>query len=103
MRSAGKHSWMHNAAHGVILHKRTMCRCAMCRRQQLWWLSCRLLCACAVLQIMVASTTAFLAAGKFGLAPTVKRGTDAACKLQDRPNAAGLISNDPSGEQTALC
>jgi photosystem I reaction center PsaK len=52
-----------------------------------------------VLQIMVASTTAFLAAGKFGLAPTVKRGTDAACKLQDRPNAAGLISNDPSGEQ----
>lgn len=49
-------------------------------------------------QIMVASTTAFLAAGKFGLAPTVKRGTDAACKLQDRTNAAGLISNDPSGE-----
>ncbi|KAF6253965.1 polypeptide 37 precursor [Scenedesmus sp. NREL 46B-D3] len=47
--------------------------------------------------IMVASTTAFLAAGKFGLAPTVKRGTDAACKLQDRPNAAGLISNDPTG------
>uniref|UniRef100_UPI003003A719 Photosystem I reaction center subunit X psaK n=1 Tax=Coelastrella TaxID=75800 RepID=UPI003003A719 len=47
--------------------------------------------------IMVASTAAFLAAGKFGLAPTVKRGTDAACKLVDRPNAAGLISNDPSG------
>jgi photosystem I subunit 10 len=52
---------------------------------------------------MVASTTAFLAAGKFGLAPTVKRGTDAACKLQDRPNAAGLISNDPTGEDRAFC
>jgi photosystem I subunit 10 len=47
---------------------------------------------------MVASTATFLAAGKFGLAPTVKRGTDAACKLQDRTNAAGLISNDPTGE-----
>jgi photosystem I reaction center PsaK len=48
-------------------------------------------------QIMVASTAAFLAAGKFGLAPTVKRGTDAGCRLQDRPNAAGLLTNDPSG------
>jgi photosystem I subunit 10 len=47
--------------------------------------------------IMVASTATFLAAGKFGLAPTVKRGTDAGCRLQDRPNAVGLISNDPSG------
>jgi photosystem I subunit 10 len=46
---------------------------------------------------MVASTTAFLAAGKFGLAPTVKNGTNAACKLQPRANAAGLITNDPSG------
>jgi hypothetical protein len=48
-------------------------------------------------QIMIASTTAFLAAGKFGLAPTVKNGTNAACKLQPRANAAGLITNDPSG------
>lgn len=53
---------------------------------------------CTVLQIMVASTTAFLAAGKFGLAPTVKNGTNAACKLQPRANAAGLITNDPSGD-----
>ncbi|KAF8058831.1 hypothetical protein HT031_005399 [Scenedesmus sp. PABB004] len=47
--------------------------------------------------IMVASTATFLAAGKFGLAPTVKRGTDAGCRLVDRPNAAGLLTNDPSG------
>jgi photosystem I subunit 10 len=51
----------------------------------------------AYVQIMIASTTAFLAAGKFGLAPTVKNGTNAACKLQPRANAAGLITNDPSG------
>jgi hypothetical protein len=50
---------------------------------------------------MVASTTAFLAAGKFGLAPTVKNGTNAACKLQPRANAAGLITNDPSGAPSA--
>jgi hypothetical protein len=52
----------------------------------------------APLQIMIASTTAFLAAGKFGLAPTVKNGTNAACKLQPRANSAGLITNDPSGD-----
>lgn len=46
---------------------------------------------------MIASTTAFLAAGKFGLAPTVKNGTGADCKLVPRTNAAGLITNDPSG------
>jgi Photosystem I psaG / psaK len=46
---------------------------------------------------MVASTATFLAAGKFGLAPTVKRGTDAGCRLQDRPNAAGLLTGDPTG------
>lgn len=50
---------------------------------------------------MVASTATFLAAGKFGLAPTVKNGTNAACKLQPRANAAGLITNDPSG--TSFC
>lgn len=59
---------------------------------------CLLLPACFA-QIMVASTATFLAAGKFGLAPTVKRGTDAACRLVDRPNAVGLITNDPSGAQ----
>jgi hypothetical protein len=46
---------------------------------------------------MVASITTFLAAGKFGVAPTVKNGTNAACQLQPRANAAGLITNDPSG------
>ena len=50
---------------------------------------------------MVASTATFLAAGKFGLAPTVKNGTNAACKLQPRANAAGLITNDPTGTAMA--
>lgn len=47
--------------------------------------------------IMVASTGLCLAAGKFGLAPTVKQGTTAGLKLVDRPNSAGIMSNDPSG------
>jgi photosystem I reaction center PsaK len=47
---------------------------------------------------MVASTGLVLAAGRFGLAPTVARGTTAGLKLVDRSNAAGVISNDPSGE-----
>jgi photosystem I subunit 10 len=46
---------------------------------------------------MVASTGLCLAAGKFGLAPTVKQGTTAGLKLVDRPNSAGIMSNDPSG------
>lgn len=45
---------------------------------------------------MVASTTLFLAAGRFGLAPTVKKGASAGLKLQDR-GTMGLITNDPSG------
>lgn len=51
---------------------------------------------------MVASTATFLAAGRFGVAPTVKRGTDAGLRLSDRPNAAGLLTNDPSGAWRAL-
>ncbi|KAI8467095.1 MAG: photosystem I reaction center subunit psaK, chloroplast precursor [Monoraphidium minutum] len=47
--------------------------------------------------IMVASVGLCLAAGRFGLAPTVKRGTTAGLKLVDRSNSAGVMSNDPSG------
>ncbi|KIY99272.1 Photosystem I reaction center subunit psaK [Monoraphidium neglectum] len=47
--------------------------------------------------IMVASTGLTLAAGRLGLAPTVKRGTTAGLKFVERPNAAGIISNDPGG------
>ena len=46
---------------------------------------------------MVTSVGLTLAAGRFGLAPTVKRGTTAGLKLVDRSNAAGVMSNDPSG------
>lgn len=49
--------------------------------------------------IMVTMTGLTLAAGRFGLAPTVKRGTTAGLKLVDRSNAAGIMSNDPSGER----
>ncbi|KIZ03547.1 Photosystem I reaction center subunit psaK, chloroplastic [Monoraphidium neglectum] len=47
--------------------------------------------------IMVASTGLTLAAGRFGLAPTVKQGTTAGLKLVNRGNSAGIISNDPAG------
>ncbi|PNW70544.1 hypothetical protein CHLRE_17g724300v5 [Chlamydomonas reinhardtii] len=47
--------------------------------------------------IMVASTTATLAAARFGLAPTVKKNTTAGLKLVDSKNSAGVISNDPAG------
>lgn len=47
--------------------------------------------------IMVTMTGLTLAAGRFGLAPTVKKGTTAGLKLVDRSNAAGVLSNDPSG------
>jgi hypothetical protein len=46
-------------------------------------------------QIMVASTTAFLAAGRFGLAPTVNRATTAGLKFTDREG--GVKSADPAG------
>jgi hypothetical protein len=47
---------------------------------------------------MVASTTACLAASRFGLAPSVKKVASAGLKLSDRPaGAVGLMSNDPAG------
>ena len=46
-------------------------------------------------QIMVASTTAFLTAGRFGLAPTVNKGTTAGLKLVDKDG--GVKSGDPGG------
>jgi photosystem I subunit 10 len=48
---------------------------------------------------MVASTGLTLAAGRFGLAPTVAKGTTAGLKLIPRSNASGIMSNDPSGER----
>jgi photosystem I subunit 10 len=47
---------------------------------------------------MIASTTLFLSAARFGLAPTSNRNTTAGLKLVDSGNAVGLKSNDPSGE-----
>jgi hypothetical protein len=47
------------------------------------------------IQIMVASTTAFIAAGRFGLAPTVNRTTSAGLKFQEVNG--GVKSGDPSG------
>lgn len=49
-------------------------------------------------QIMVTMTGLSLAAGRFGLAPTVKKGTTAGLKMVDRSNSSGVMSNDPSGE-----
>eukprot|EP00177_Eucheuma_denticulatum_P000193 GFKZ01000342.1.p1 GENE.GFKZ01000342.1~~GFKZ01000342.1.p1 ORF type:complete len:115 (-),score=8.18 GFKZ01000342.1:537-881(-) len=45
--------------------------------------------------IMVVSTATFLAAGRFGLAPTVNRSTSAGLKFQEVD--AGLASGDPAG------
>ncbi|MEW5302372.1 MAG: hypothetical protein WDW38_002472 [Sanguina aurantia] len=45
--------------------------------------------------IMVASTTAFLTAARFGLAPTVKKMATPRLKLVERD--IGLISGDPAG------
>lgn len=50
------------------------------------------------MQIIVATTTAFLVAGRFGLAPTVKRGATAGLKLVEDPDAAGLKTGDPAGK-----
>lgn len=44
---------------------------------------------------MVASTTAFLVAGRFGLAPTVNRPATAGLDLKERD--AGVKSGDPAG------
>lgn len=67
--------------------------------------SCVLLCAynetyltgfqCAMLQIMVASTTLMLFAGRFGLAPSANRKSTAGLKLVDRDS--GLQTGDPAG------
>lgn len=45
---------------------------------------------------MVASTTAFISAARFGLAPTAKKFATPRLKLVERD--IGLISNDPSGK-----
>ncbi len=42
------------------------------------------------------STTLFLTAGRFGLAPTVKKRATAGLQLVDTDNA-GLITGDPAG------
>ncbi|PNH01137.1 Photosystem I reaction center subunit psaK, chloroplastic [Tetrabaena socialis] len=47
--------------------------------------------------IMIASTTATLTAARLGFAPTVKKQATAGLKLVEGKNAAGVISNDPSG------
>lgn len=49
-----------------------------------------------MLQIIVASTTAFLVAGRFGLAPTANKTTTAGLKLV--PQDPGLKTGDPSGQ-----
>ena len=45
---------------------------------------------------MIVSTTLFLAAGRFGLAPTSNAHTKAGVKLYEE-NDSGVASNDPSG------
>ena len=50
------------------------------------------------MQIFVVSTTLFLTAGRFGLAPTVKKRATAGLQLYDTDNA-GLITGDPAGAQ----
>lgn len=54
------------------------------------------------MQIVVGSTTAFLAAGRFGLAPSVKKSATAGLKLVEDPAAAGLKTGDPAGKQSPL-
>ncbi len=48
---------------------------------------------------MVVSTTLFMAAGRFGLAPTSNIHTKAGIKLYEE-NDSGVASNDPSGAHT---
>ncbi|PSC76542.1 Photosystem I reaction center subunit chloroplastic [Micractinium conductrix] len=48
-------------------------------------------------QIMVLSTMLPLVAGRFGLAPTSTRHTNAGVKLLPQDKSAGLMSNDPAG------
>lgn len=53
------------------------------------------------MQIFVVSTTLFLTAGRFGLAPTVKKRSTAGLQLYDTDNA-GLITGDPAGTRRAV-
>jgi len=46
--------------------------------------------------VFLISTTAFLAAGRFGLAPTAKKHTGAGVKLYD-DDSEGLTTGDPAG------
>lgn len=55
------------------------------------------------MQIMVLSTFLPLVAGRFGLAPTSTRHTNAGVKLLPQDKAAGLYSNDPAGESWWKC
>ena len=48
------------------------------------------------LQIIVTSTTAFLVAGRFGLAPTVRQQASSGLRLVDN-GTKGLSTGDPSG------
>lgn len=52
--------------------------------------------------VMIASTTAFLAAGRFGLAPTVNRQATAGLKLQ-QTDTPPLESRDPDGFNIVDC
>lgn len=52
---------------------------------------------CSELQIMVTSTTAFLVAGRFGLAPTVKQQATSGLRLVDN-GTKGLSTGDPAGK-----
>lgn len=54
--------------------------------------------ALAWLQIMVVSTTAFLVAGRFGLAPTLRQQATSGLRLVDN-GTKGLSTGDPSGIQ----
>ena len=49
-------------------------------------------------QIVVASTTAFLVAGRFGLAPTVRQQATSGLRLVDSRNANSVsTTGDPAG------
>lgn len=48
-------------------------------------------------QIMVLATFMPLVAGRFGLAPTSTRHTNAGAKLLPADKSVGLVSNDPAG------
>lgn len=42
---------------------------------------------------------AFLAAGRFGLAPSVRKSATAGLQLVEDPNAAGQKTGDPAGKR----